>query len=61
MIFKKMREITKDSRFRFIPEACNTEAKRAANVRNQGLLKKGSAGWIQKLRTSGAMMTQTLG
>ncbi|MFM6127287.1 MAG: hypothetical protein ACKPBV_00780, partial [Sphaerospermopsis kisseleviana] len=26
-----------------------------------GLLKKGSAGWIQTLRTSGALSAQTLG
>ena len=28
---------------------------------NWGLLKKGSAGWIQTLRTSGALSAQTLG
>ncbi|WP_254979748.1 hypothetical protein, partial [Cyanobium sp. ATX 6A2] len=33
----------------------------AALLLNWGLLKKGSAGWIQILRTSGALSAQTLG
>jgi hypothetical protein len=33
----------------------------AIELGNSGLLKKGSAGWIQILRTSGALSAQTLG